>query len=181
MEGEDEMKNEIVCFFVVLTVIFLGMMSNSAWAQWHTFTSLNSGLPNNKVRHLLTSEDGAIWIGTHANGLARYDGAWKAYSVETGELPANWISCLLEAKEGSIWVGTGIGGSDLYEEDVEVAGAEITISGGGWVAKSGGLARYKDGIWKTYSKETGELPDNWVTCLLESQDGSIWMLLAKSD
>jgi len=37
------------------------------------------------------------------------------------------------------------------------------------------LARYQDGVWTTYNKETGELPSNGVTCLLESRDSSIWV------
>lgn len=53
--------------------------------------------------------DGALWVGTMARGLFRFqDGRFARFSTADG-LPDNGISSILEDGEGRLWVGTGGG------------------------------------------------------------------------
>ena len=44
---------------------------------WATFTPENSDLPHTDILALAFGEDGALWMGTHGGGLARF-------SIRTG-------------------------------------------------------------------------------------------------
>jgi signal transduction histidine kinase/ligand-binding sensor domain-containing protein len=55
---------------------------------------------------LIEDSLGAIWIGTHAHGLFRYDHG----TIENISISQQAIKCMLEDREGNIWVGTTSGG-----------------------------------------------------------------------
>jgi hypothetical protein len=50
---------------------------------WATFTPEDSDLPHTDILALAFGEDGALWMGTHGGGLARFDkdGRWKTYTT----------------------------------------------------------------------------------------------------
>lgn len=53
--------------------------------------------------------DGALWVGTMARGLFRFqEGRFARFSTDDG-LPDNGISSLLEDGDGRLWIGTGGG------------------------------------------------------------------------
>ncbi|HKY19923.1 MAG TPA: two-component regulator propeller domain-containing protein [Vicinamibacterales bacterium] len=107
----------------------------------------DEGLPQNTVFALLQSSDGYIWLGTKA-GVSRFDGLqFTSFdNRHEDQLPENEVWALAEGKDGSIWIGTF----------------------------GGGLSRFKDGRFTTYTTKQG-LANNFVTRLHTSPDGSIWI------
>ncbi len=69
--------------------------------------STTGGLPvTADIRALHEDADGALWIGTDGNGLARLkEGAISFYTTECG-LPDNHISAILEDRRGALWLGS---------------------------------------------------------------------------
>ena len=72
---------------------------------------MKDGLPLNKVRAIVQTRDGYLWVGTY-NGLARFDGArFKVFDVaNTPGLRNNAIESLCEDRDGRLWVGDNLGG-----------------------------------------------------------------------
>lgn len=103
----------LILYLVVLCII----ENSAAIAQEHfvrpfaryiqkIYTS-NEGLPQNRIRALVQSHDGFLWIGTQ-DGLARFDGAmFEIFNKDnTPEMPHNDITSLFEAEDSSLWIGT---------------------------------------------------------------------------
>ncbi|HYO62570.1 MAG TPA: two-component regulator propeller domain-containing protein [Pyrinomonadaceae bacterium] len=110
----------------------------------HAWTTEN-GLPQNDVT-LVQTRDGYLWLATHG-GLARFDGV-KFTVFDTGNTPAlrsNRILALCEDAAGDLWIGT----------------------------QSGGLTRYSQGNFTTYTAKDG-LPDESVFNLLADARGNLW-------
>jgi signal transduction histidine kinase/ligand-binding sensor domain-containing protein len=67
------------------------------------------GLRSGPVRHLYEDTHGALWIGSTAGGLTRWqDGQFTTFTVREG-LPADSITALAEDGAGSLWGGTEAG------------------------------------------------------------------------
>ena len=105
------------------------------------------GLPQNTVPAILQSRDGYLWAGTEL-GLVRFDG--QHFTVfdrrNTPELKSNFVDALLEDHRGNLWIGT----------------------------VGGGLTRFADGTFKTFTTHDG-LSNDSVSCLLEDASGDIWI------
>jgi hypothetical protein len=54
------------------TQIF-GLVRVDSDGAFTSYTTTNSGLPDNEVRSLMAAEDGSIWVGTIFGGVARYE------------------------------------------------------------------------------------------------------------
>src|SRR5262249_21557050 len=72
----------------------------------HSVGIFRSDGANSDVTSLLEDKGGAVWIGTVAKGLFRYDGS----GFESVPTSHPYISGLLQDREGNIWAGTGGGG-----------------------------------------------------------------------
>ncbi len=111
----------------------------------HTVWTTENGLPQNDVV-LVQTRDGYLWLGTHG-GLARFDGV-KFTVFDTGNtagLRSNRILALCEDGAGNLWIGT----------------------------QNGGLVRYSQGSFTTYTTREG-LPDENVFDLLTDGRGNLW-------
>ena len=107
----------------------------------------DEGLPQNSVYAIAQTPDGYLWVATH-EGLARFDGVRFTPPEEAAapHLKQAWITALCASREGSLWIAS----------------------------ESNGVTRLKDGVF-TQFKEADGLPGNQIQCLLESQDGSLWI------
>ncbi|HEX5221016.1 MAG TPA: two-component regulator propeller domain-containing protein [Verrucomicrobiae bacterium] len=107
----------------------------------------DEGLPQNSVWSLAQTPDGYLWVGTH-EGLARFDGVRFALVDEPSApyLKHAWIVALCLTRDGSLWIA----------------------------CENNGLTRLKDGDFSQF-KEADGLPGAQVQCLLESQDGTLWI------
>jgi signal transduction histidine kinase/ligand-binding sensor domain-containing protein len=104
------------------------------------------GLPQSRVRAIVETHDGYIWLGTDG-GAVRFNGAsFRAFTVETGSLKDNEVWALQEDDENALWIGT----------------------------YGGGLTRFKDGRFRTFSTSDG-LPDDVVTRIEKDSSGDLWI------
>jgi ligand-binding sensor domain-containing protein/signal transduction histidine kinase len=105
------------------------------------------GLPQNTVHALLQTRDGYLWLAT-SGGLVRFDGVtFTVFAVGAPDgLRSVRIRALLEDHTGALWIGT----------------------------EHGGIARYTDGHFTTYTTTDG-LPTDTVSYMHEDAQGRIWL------
>lgn len=104
------------------------------------------GLPQSRIRAVLQTHDGYVWLGTD-NGVVRFNGStFTSFTVETGSLKDNEVWALKEDSEYALWIGT----------------------------YGGGLTRYKDGRFDTFTRANG-LPDDVVTHIDKDASGALWI------
>jgi ligand-binding sensor domain-containing protein len=68
----------------------------------------DQGMPGAKIRSLLQADDGAYWIGTEYNGVARMNNVGsggRAFSVKQG-LAGREVKVMLEDTYGALWLGS---------------------------------------------------------------------------
>lgn len=105
------------------------------------------GLPQSDVTQIIQTRDGYLWLGTNG-GLVRFDGL-RFTIFDTGntpELHSNRILALGEDRDGVLWIGT----------------------------QNGGLTRYFQGKFRTYTAEDG-LSDDSVFDLEADRQGNLWL------
>jgi signal transduction histidine kinase/ligand-binding sensor domain-containing protein len=95
------------------------------------------------IRTMEEDAAGNVWIGTWFNGLFRYNGAGFKHILLGRETLTDAVSALLSDKDGGFWVGTYTG-----------------------------LLHYADGV-PAKSKGVILLKDKLITCMAQSDDGSI--------
>jgi signal transduction histidine kinase/ligand-binding sensor domain-containing protein len=114
---------------------------NMLWRNWTT----REGLPQDRIRAMIRTRDGYLWLGTDA-GLARFDGfEFKTYGLHEG-LGAVTVLSLLEGSDGTLWAGT----------------------------LGGGITALRDGkVLRTYTRADG-LPNDSISRLAEDGEGRLW-------
>ena len=119
-----------------------------------------------RIRSLMTSGNGDIWIGTRYSGLVKLscnddytECSKQSFSISDG-MVSNWITSLVEDKYGNIWVGSASGIDKLIPKGdgyfvfpfsringyyVNVRHLVVHPDGSLWVGHNEGLARILDG------------------------------------
>jgi ligand-binding sensor domain-containing protein len=83
-----------------------GVYRQALDGKWDNWTTMNSGLPSNKVNALAIDNGGWVWAGTD-NGLARYAGA-AFLPVPNPDLGSK-ITAITVDRENNKWIGTDRG------------------------------------------------------------------------
>lgn len=123
----------------------------------------------------------ALWIGTTAGGLFRFEGT-NVLRIETSH---RRIRTITEDREGNIWVGTDGGGLNrLRQQVVEVQGKDAGLpfdtvrsvcedtNGTFWVVtQTGDVVNNASGTWKTVTPWTG----GQATCVTCDKQGTVWV------
>ena len=128
-------------------------------------------LPGNRIERLFTDRDGRLWVGTYAQGVARYDADRDAFIQLTpprdpaslprvpGPAPARAFA---QTPDGTVWVGTSglglwrIAADDritVYESadtwvglpDDRISALAVDAQGNLWVGSWAGLALLRAG------------------------------------
>src|SRR5262245_51306357 len=132
----------------LLTVLTL-VSAKPATCQYvlHSWTADN-GLPQNTVYSILQTRDGYLWFTT-LGGLVRFDGvSFTIFDKSNVEgLNSNRFNSLFEDNDGNLWIGT----------------------------EDGGLTRYQDGKFITYTIDDG-LPHNQIKALFSDNNGGFFVL-----
>ena len=110
-------------------------------------------ISNNIINTIYIDKKGIIWLGTY-NGLNRFDkktGKFYSYKHIPGDpqsLSSNRVFGIFEDKNGIMWLGTLGGGLNKFDK--------------------------KSGTFKYYTEKDG-LANNMVYCMLEDNDGNLWL------
>lgn len=137
-----------------------------------------------RVNVMLEDHQGAVWIGTSANGLFRYDGS----HFENIAASDREILALTEDREGNIWVGTGGGGMNrlrlrpvVWESAQTGAPFEAVQSlcedagGAIWATTSdGAVVRNVQGVWQTVSTNA-DFASVMANCVAADDEGNVWI------
>ena len=147
-------------------------------------------LPDNALQRLYVDKNGAVWIGTYKNGVAFYSPSFTRFStIELGD-----VCTITQDKQGNIWCGTNDAGIVCYNPKTrqivrygkektglrsDVVVSSVTLKDGTMYfgTFNGGMAKYKDGHWKSYDANSGGLASNSVWSLSSYQDGNSEKLL----
>lgn len=112
--------------------------------------STRDGLPNNRVRGVIRTRDGFIWLATDG-GAVRFDGMnFTVFGLREGLL-APILLTIRETSDRRLWFGTLGGGLSVYRNG---------------------------GIENSYTTADG-LPSNWVTGIEEDQTGALVAITRK--
>jgi ligand-binding sensor domain-containing protein/signal transduction histidine kinase len=144
------------------------------------------GLPGIRVRTLLRSRNGDLWIGTDGTGLIHLaHGAIHRYSAGHG-LSNDFVRAILESRDGTIWVGSDGGltcitanTSRILEMSNGLAYFSITAmyqdrDGSIWVGTSRGLSRWVDGKF-VHDKIVVALSQERVWSINQDTSGIVWI------
>lgn len=101
---------------------------------------------NKRVRTILTTPSGAIWLGTWGGGIIRLENGKEEQFGKVEGLLTEKVRSLYYDKEGLLWVGT----------------------------YGGGLFLFKDGSFTQISMKSG-LYDNIVSAILVDENEHFWM------
>ncbi|MGI9175041.1 MAG: two-component regulator propeller domain-containing protein [Rhodothermales bacterium] len=149
--------------------------------EWTRY-AMKDGLPSAAIQDLAEDPEGGLWVGT-SGGLAHIDGE-NAIAVIDSSGPAMKLAV---TPEGELWASNIFGWLSRYRRgkrdtvDLDsvglngrVAALGATSDGALWVGINDimdikGLARFKQGKWKTYPVGAG------IEALAEAEDGALWV------
>jgi ligand-binding sensor domain-containing protein/signal transduction histidine kinase len=146
--------------------------------------SSDDGLPHNYILAVLQSQDGYLWVGTRS-GLARFDGV-RFTPIDWAPIKGAQIGSLCEARDGSLWIALeGHGLLRWSEQGVAHYGPTNGLKsnfvralcegkdGSIWIASRGGLTRYHEGNFLTFTRADG-LAGPLVEAVCEDPGGNLW-------
>ena len=139
-----------------------------------------TSLPDNALQRVFVDDRDAVWIGTYKNGVAYFSPSSKRFStIGLGD-----ICCVSQDAQGNLWCGTNDNGIVNYNpvtgqsvrygraqthllSDVVVCSVAMSDGTLYFGTFNGGLARYRNGEWKTYQASPHGLANNSVWSLCE--------------
>lgn len=144
-------------------------------AYWFDFWDESDGLPQSRIRDIVQTKDGYLWLGTDG-GLIRFNGAtFTPFNIQTGDLKDNEVRSLKEDSEGRLWIATFGGGLTVLKHgrfttftmadglpDDAIRFVDVDREGNIWYATSTGAGRFSRGVFTTFHKKDG-LASDYVT------------------
>ena len=134
------------------------------------------------ITTITISSQGAIWLGSVASGLLRFEEEKKSFL----KYPISNISSMVSNSKGNLWLGTfnaGIAYFDGRDLDIYqpkntpvsnfVTSSALSQDGSLWFGTDQGISKYDGEIWQSYTKSDG-LVDDSILSIAASPDGSIW-------
>lgn len=131
-----------------------------------TFTR-KEGLANEYVFAIGQDTDGAMWFGTNAGGISRYQAdQWKTFFPMHG-LADYWVYSFANHPDGSLWIGTWAGANRLdrkteifttYVKELVnewVYAMKVDAKGQIWFGTEGGVSLYDGKTWKEWTHVDG--------------------------
>ena len=154
------------------------------------FTCLGSeaGLPLSRIQAITGDDEGAVWIATAGQGVARLrEGKLTMLTVADG-LPSKGVTSLLLTRDGSLWISTYDAGVAIYKEgSIRVIAKPVIPSnlvwkmqqdqtGAIWLATFDGLCKLSSSADKhpLVFRTASGLPGNHVTGVYVDHAGTVW-------
>jgi ligand-binding sensor domain-containing protein/signal transduction histidine kinase len=138
------------------------------------------------ITAITQTTDGAIWSGSKAEGLFRYEAGQIIHlSIKDGLL-SDVILTLAADRNGSLWIGTPDGLSHLQDGKIKsytsaeglpddfIRSLFSDIDGSLWVGTRRGLAHWKDGRFTILSRANG-LKSDLIGAILRSSSNDLWV------
>jgi ligand-binding sensor domain-containing protein/signal transduction histidine kinase len=139
-----------------------------------------------QARAMYVDREGAVWIGSVLEGVARHaDGVFTVYTTKDGLLH-DAVRGIVQDRDGNLWMGTRAGlnrfrDGKLTGYTVADGLAHPTIEGlylarddTLWIATRQGLNRMASGRLTTYTTDDGLLC-NYINGIAEDDRGHMWM------
>jgi diguanylate cyclase (GGDEF)-like protein len=159
LRTEDGLSHDVVYGLVQDSRGFLWVGTEDGLDRYDGYETVHygvtEGLPSEDVSCLAPGRDGAIWIGTWGQGVARLDPVAGTITRMAAEGPQGLtdgrIHAILEASDGSVWIGT--------------------YSGLNRIAADGRV------LSRTLSEPDNDdaLSDDRVWSIAEDRDGLLWL------
>lgn len=139
-----------------------------------------------RVRNILRSRDGSLWIGTIGGGVYHLSKRGNRHFTAKDGLSSNFVQALLEAHDGTLWIGTNYGVSHLDHAGLHnlttqdglaanyIRSLLETRDGTIWIGSERGLGRYRNGTF-VHDALTTELGSERIWALYQDVDGGVWI------
>ena len=180
-----------------LAVFFIFLAAAALWALdprkeighfiVESWTTDNSGIPQNSVLSLVQTRDGYIWIGTY-EGLCRFDG--REFTVfdksNTPEIQNNGMLVMAEGRDGALWIGTPNGllcrreGQFRNFTTADGLAGDFILSlcpdpgGDLWIGTTRGLSRHRNGVFTSVKAPAG-MELSYISALSIDPGGLFWV------
>jgi Tol biopolymer transport system component/ligand-binding sensor domain-containing protein len=122
--------------------------------DWQHFDSENGwGNDSDSVHAILQDRDGILWFGfdRDGGGVCRYDldkDEWlPCYRADANGLVTDTVDAIAETPDGALWFGTS----------------------------GGGLSRFDNERWETFTEHNSDLLSDEIHCLATDNEGSLWI------
>ena len=139
-----------------------------------------------EVTALLVDRHGVLWIGTHGQGLGRYERGVFSFVKKSDGLSSDNVTALFEDAEGSLWVGTLDGLCQLSDVKFPIFSSHEGISegsihsvvasrnGGLWIGGDVSLT-YFDGTNAINYATQPLLPNRYIKLCFEARNGDVYV------
>ena len=139
-----------------------------------------------RVRNVLRSYDGSLWVGTDGGGAYHLLSPGVQHFTTQNGLVNNFVRVFLESKDGTLWIGTDNGVSHLDQAGMHNFTAQNELvynsirslledrDGTIWIGTERGLSQYRNGRFY-HDAMTAALGDEKVWALHQDMDGGIWI------
>jgi ligand-binding sensor domain-containing protein len=137
----------IVCLALTFCVLSANALAEPPINYTSRIWQMQDGLPEQTVQAFAQTRNRYLWIGT-TGGLVRFDGG-RLVLFDRDNTPAfteNNVFALTVTSDDSLWIAT----------------------------EGGGLIRYKDGVFRSFSGKDGLLND-FVRAVYQDKKGQIWI------
>ena len=145
----------------------------------------DQGLPENRVRAMLQTHDGYLWIGGD-EGLARFDGVrFVSFGLQEGIKGP--VTALCEDSQGALWIGSAESGLSVWPNNRTSvltirqgwAGNSITAikedpSGKMWIGTDAGLALVQNGTVSPFDAAE-PFKGLRINALFKEPRGTMWV------
>jgi hypothetical protein len=190
-------KRYIIIGSLLLGIIVVGAIASQVVIVinrigWSTMTTMNSGLPNDKVNDIQSLADGRMLIGTDGGAVIwtpatgdQVKDDWQVFNPANSSLPDQHVLSVTQDHQGTFWFGTAAGlanfdgmqwriyrAGDLGLESDQINSIAVDLAGHIWVGTQAGAAMFDGSAWKTFTTNSSGLVDNAVFSLAVEDNNS---------
>lgn len=123
-------------------------------AEWTSYFTGGSGLPNNWITDIQFDTLDQPWFASYSGGIAQYDGVdWDWYHIGNSPIPGSYVNSILVDNQDRKW---------------------MAIDGYGLVRKSGNQ-------WTTFAPYNSLFPSSYPSTLAMAPDGALWIGTLEGD
>jgi ligand-binding sensor domain-containing protein/signal transduction histidine kinase len=150
--------------------------------------STNNGLPDSEVRAVFEDAEGNIWVGTNTGGLTRMKRGMAVAFTKANGLPSDIVVPITEDASGNLWIGSCGGLVRFFSGKMTVYNKKDGLpsdcvwslhasrAGVLWIGTwDGGLTRFSNGEFTTFTSSNSGLSNNVVLSLYEDSKGVLWI------